>query len=202
MPLRNPFSLTSAIKFAALFAVVLLLVKMVQALRAGSRPVLRRGAGGHHRRRRDHAVDGAVRAQRQPGRGRRTPSRSRCSATRWSRPAWWRRSAARRCAVRFWRRLSAYSRPASGRSSCPDPGGSARSTDRMPQGRFDHYARPARLAAAPAAGGARAGLDAGRPARVRRAGHLRRRRRAGLRRHRASSCARSRCRPRCRSFRC
>ncbi len=31
MPLRNPFSLTSAIKFAALFAVVLLVVKLVQA---------------------------------------------------------------------------------------------------------------------------------------------------------------------------
>jgi uncharacterized membrane protein (DUF4010 family) len=31
VPLRNPFSLTSAIKFAALFAVVLLLVKIVQA---------------------------------------------------------------------------------------------------------------------------------------------------------------------------
>ena len=31
VPLRNPFSLTSAIKFAALFAVVLLVVKIVQA---------------------------------------------------------------------------------------------------------------------------------------------------------------------------
>lgn len=31
VPLRNPFSLTAAIKFAALFAVVLLLVKLVQA---------------------------------------------------------------------------------------------------------------------------------------------------------------------------
>ncbi|HXW09647.1 MAG TPA: DUF4010 domain-containing protein, partial [Steroidobacteraceae bacterium] len=31
VPLRNPFSLTSAIKFGALFAVVLLVVKIVQA---------------------------------------------------------------------------------------------------------------------------------------------------------------------------
>jgi uncharacterized membrane protein (DUF4010 family) len=35
VPLRNPFSLTSAMKFAAFFALVLLVVKLVQSYAAG-----------------------------------------------------------------------------------------------------------------------------------------------------------------------
>ena len=73
----NPFSLTAAAKFAAFFAAVLLVVKLVQAYAPGQRRVLRRRARRHHRRRCDHAVDGAVRAQRQRrgGGAARSPSR-------------------------------------------------------------------------------------------------------------------------------
>ena len=65
--LRNPFSLIAAVKFGLLFAVVLLLVTLVQQRFPGRRHLRRRGARRLERRRRDHALDGDARAQRRCG---------------------------------------------------------------------------------------------------------------------------------------
>ena len=90
VPLRNPFSLTSAAKFAVLFAAVLLLVKLAQFyLPGGGVYVLAALAGltdvdAITLSMAEYAKSNPVR------RSRRWPSSSRPSATRWSRPAWWR----------------------------------------------------------------------------------------------------------------
>ncbi len=83
--LANPFSLTSAAKFAALFALVLLLVALVQQHFPPEGVYVVAALAGHDRRRRHHAVDGGPRA---PGRGRCRGARNRHRRARripWSR---------------------------------------------------------------------------------------------------------------------
>ena len=63
VPLQNPFSLSSAIRFALVFAAVLLIVALDADLLPGSRPLRRGGARRAHRRRRHHALDGELRRQ-------------------------------------------------------------------------------------------------------------------------------------------
>ena len=166
--------------------------------RAGDEPVLRRRAGGHDRRGCDHAVDGAIRALGQPGRG--VACDHDRGAEQHDRQD--RHGRGARHAGRPWF----------------DSGGDYRHTRRRRRGnpldlthggsRQEHrtdaagivrpHARPARLAVAAAARGARAHVDARHPAGVRGADHLRGGRGSWFRRHGRIRCARWPCRPRCR----
>ena len=84
LPVRNPFSLGAAVQFALLFAVVLVIVEIHAGIRSGGGLVRGGRPGRSHRRRCDHAVDGAALARwLWASRWPRTRSVSPRCRTRW-----------------------------------------------------------------------------------------------------------------------